>query len=124
MSVENEVIYQSLISVCQNVEVVLRNKFLRAQGSRQGMYQLGEIVNGKQSWKSATDAIWFILGSKDWCIGPLSDIGTDSCGIASFADKDQSLFNVANDDWRYSDDGWKVMNSGDIAINCDTGISF
>ena len=52
MSVKNEVIYRSLIPVCQDVSVVLRNEVLSAQGGLQGVYHIGDIVNDNQSWKS------------------------------------------------------------------------
>ena len=52
MSVKNEVIYRSLIPVCQEISVVLRNEVLSAQGGLQGVYHIGDIVNKKQSWKS------------------------------------------------------------------------
>ena len=50
MSVKNEVIYRSLIPVC-NISVVLRNEVLSAQGGLQGVYHIGDIVNDNQSWK-------------------------------------------------------------------------
>ena len=122
MSVKNEVISTSLIPVCQSVEVVLRNEVLCKQGDLQGKYQLGEIVNGKQSWKTATQAIWFYPEYEDWAIGSLDEIGTNLRGISSAAEENKDLFDVANDDWMYWDGDWKSINSGDIDIICKDNV--
>ena len=123
MNVQNEVIYTSLIPVCQSVEVVLRNEVLSKKGSLQGSYQLGDWVNGKPSWKTATNAIWFYPEFEDWAIGPLNYIGTNRRWITSVLDN-QDLFDVANNAWKYWDGEWKSIKNGDIEINCDTGIPF
>ena len=79
---------------------------------------MADIVNGKRSWISATQAIWFYPEFEDWAIGPLDNIGTNIQGITTGGNY-QDLFDVANDDWKYGDhDGWTDVNSGDIAINC------
>ena len=38
----------------------------------QGTYQLSEQINGKPSWKSSTNAIWWYPEGKGWLIGYIS----------------------------------------------------
>ena len=91
------------------------------QGDRQGIYEFNGIVNGRISWKTSSQAIWYYPEFKDWAIGPLSDIGTSSRGITSVANLDTKIFNVPNNEWYYWDSEWKVIKSGDITINCFKG---
>ena len=74
---------------CRYIKLKLSNNILEFQESRQGLYKLHEIVNGKYSWKSTTNlslfrdaqAIWYIPQSNSWSIGKFSDIGTETVGI-------------------------------------------
>ena len=91
------------------------------QGSRQGVYEFNEIVNGRNSWKTSSQAIWYIPEFKDWAIGPLSGIGTKLRGITSVADLDTKIFNVRPNQWYYWDGEWKAIKIGDITFNCVTG---
>ena len=112
---------QISISECSNLQVILKDDILSKQGSRQGVYEFNEIVNGRNSWKTSSQAIWYIPEFKDWAIGPLSGIGTKLRGITSVADLDTKVFNVPNNKWYYWDSEWKVIKSGDITINCFKG---
>jgi hypothetical protein len=110
---------------CQTIEITLKNAALAKQGSRQGSYQRGQIVNGKPSWTSTSNAIWYNVLSKDWGIGRIEKIGTSTVGIASDGDQGFSScpFTVPNGKWKYSDGTRKfvVAPSGDISVKCVSG---
>ena len=104
--------------------MILRNDVLSKQGVRQGYYHYNGIVNGRHSWKSADQAIWFIPEFKSWGIGPLDSIGKNGIWITSSGNKDESLFNVPSNKWQYADldnNEWKEIKSGDISIICVKG---
>ena len=100
----------------------MKNNVFSRHTSKQGIYQIDEIVNGKRSWISATNAIWFIPEINDWAIGYLENIGATLCGIHSTGDQeDKSPSDIPNDRWKYLiDSEWKDAPSGDIIINCAT----
>ena len=56
---------------CDKVFVRLTNGALKAQSSREGMYEKSELINGKTSWISDSQAIWYAPGPKVWCIGTI-----------------------------------------------------
>ena len=68
--------------------MILKNDVLSIQDSRVGLYKKGGIVNGKRSWTTDSQAIWFVPQYLDWAIGPLKDIGTNFRGITSIDFKD------------------------------------
>ena len=98
--------------------MILKNDVLSIQDSRVGLYKKGGIVNGKRSWTTDSQAIWFVPQFSDWAIGSLEKIGTKFRGITSSDDKDQSLFDVPNDRWQYWDSEFKDIKDGDITIKC------
>ena len=99
--------------------MILKNDVLSIQDSRVGLYKKGGIVNGKRSWTTDSQAIWFVPQFLVWAIGPLEDIGgTQLVAITSYNDKDQSLFDVPNDRWQYWDSEFKDIKDGDITIKC------
>ena len=61
---------------CKNVKVILNNDVLQTQSSRQGIYEKSsDLVNGKTSWTSDSQAIWYVSDLDFWCIGALDAIG-------------------------------------------------
>ena len=110
-----------LIAGCPNLQVILKNDVLRKQGSLQGTYKLLGEVNGRDTWRKGTQAIWYYPNFTDWAIGALDSIGTNLRGIASAANEDTELFNVPNNKWQYWDSEWKQIENGDITISCLTG---
>ena len=72
---------------CQNINVVLKNKTLQAQPRIQNTYQLSGLVNGKTSWISKYQAIWYIPEIKDWIFGDLKDLGNKIPRIKSTGDQ-------------------------------------
>ena len=112
------------ISECPTLELILRNDVLSKQGGRQGYYHYNGLVNGRHSWKSADQAIWYIPEVKSWGIGPLKIIGESGFWITSSSYKDESLFSVPSDKWQYADienNKWIDIKSGDISIICVKG---
>ena len=65
------------------MQVILRNKALETQDERAGIYTEYQMVNGKMSWKSGDNAIWFIPKLNSWGIGSKRHIGSDVWGIGS-----------------------------------------
>ena len=96
--------------------VTLKNKVLSAQGIKQGMYQISHVINGKQSWISGSNAIWYEHG--DWTIGDLDDIGSSMSVIYAF-DAYGGLDDDKND-WQYYNPGhgWMLANANDVSIKC------
>ena len=92
----------------------------------QGIYQRAGKVNGKTSWISTTNnnALWYgALPANDWMIGSLDDLGSNFAGISSRENQGISScpYNVPNDAWMYSNNGWKIADANDVSIKCLTG---
>ena len=96
---------------------------MNKQPSRRGFYQIDEIVNGRKSWKTASQAIWFLPTFNAWALGSLEYIGSNSRAITTFNGQgDNSPFQVASNQWNYWDDPkWIQINNGDIMLECVTG---
>ena len=101
----------------------MANEALAEQSSKQGTYQLSEEINGKPSWKSSTQAIWYYPEYKDWMIGPLSSIGTSLRGITSTGDGEYDCpLQVPKDKWKYWDGSeWQEAGSNDVNFQCTLG---
>ena len=92
----------------------MKNGALASQGSRQGMYQISDPINGKPSWTSNSRAIWYLL-TEIWFIGDLENIGEDFGSIYT-NDNDGGLDDTNNngEDSDYgdnSDDGDRTFCS-------------
>ncbi len=82
--------------------VILKNDAQTNQGSREGIYEADQIVNGKRSWKSTANALWFVPMFNCWGIGVLDDIGGQNLGIrSSNGTGDNSPYDVPISDWLY-----------------------
>ena len=87
------------------------------------MYQISDLINGKQSWTSGSNAIWYWQGQ--WHIGSLDDIGTDVSGI--LANDAYVGLNDANNQWHYddgSDYDWILAGANDVNITCTSNNIF
>ena len=86
------------------------------QGSSQGIYQISDPINGKQSWTSGWTAIWY--GQGKWDIGDLEYIGTGVCGI--YAHDDYGGLDDDNNQWEYwyFGNGWTYAGANDVSIDC------
>ena len=90
--------------------MILKNDVLASKGSLQGIYGVYQTSNGRPSWKSGSNAIWYYPRQKDWSIGELEDIGTKTSKIRAFGDfRDKSPSDVPNNEWN---------KDGDIIVQC------
>merc|ERR1712190_415012 len=109
---------------CSKISVTLTNGAKKAQSSRQGTYQRSALVNGKPSWTTNSQAIWYVPESKFWCIGALSGIGTDICGVSSAIGINDRFLNcpygVPKNSWEFhsSESGWTPAGLNDVNVNC------
>ena len=94
----------------------MKNDVLSHQGSIQGIYQISDPINGKQSWTSGSNAIWY--GQGQWHIGSLDAIGTSLCGI--YARDNYGGLDDDNNEWLYfnPDNGWTWAGVIDVSIDC------
>ena len=80
--------------------MILKNDVLASKGSLQGIYGVYQTTNGRTSWKSGSNTIWYIPDYDDWAIGDLEDIGTETHEIYSYGDQgDRSPSDVPNEEW-------------------------
>ena len=56
-------------------------------------------------------------------IGFVDDLGTNGGGIASTGNQGISScpYNVPNDAWQYSNNGWNIADANDVSIECLAG---
>ena len=109
---------------CQTIVISLKNGALSYQSSMQGIYQRAGKVNGKTSWISSSNtALWYNAGSDDWMIGSVDNLGSGTGGISSTGNQGISScpYNVPNDAWMYSNNGWNIADANDVSIECLTG---
>ena len=105
---------------CNKIRVSLKNGPLASQGRREGTYDISNLVNGKPSWVSNTQAIWFVPKHKDWAIGYKSKIGTSIRGISSLGNhRAVDPDNIPGNWWQYyTGNRWSLSNARDIIIQC------
>ena len=103
----------------------MKNDVLITQSSRQGIFEISsKLVNGKNSWISTNQAIWYVPNSKFWCIGNLNAIGTETCGVASKLGLNEDVldcvYDVPKNGWEYQKNGigWLEANSNDVEFDC------
>ena len=109
---------------CQTIVISLKNGALLHQSPMQGIYQRAGKVNAKTSWISASNlALWYNAASDDWMIATVDYLGTDTGGISSNGNQGISScpYNVPNDAWEYSNDGWIIADANDVSVECLTG---
>ena len=82
----------------------MKNDALKYHGSKANIYKESEMVNGKKSWKSQHDAIWFIPSSNKWVIGSLSSIGSIYYAIQQV--------DLVNHEYPYHVDRWSYLKPG------------
>ena len=101
----------------------MNNDAHKHQATRAGIYEEYRVINGKISWKSKDNAIWFLPKYNSWAIGSLEGIGEDIRGITSHSRTGNgSPYDVPIKKWSYWDDGWNdITRSGDVIIECVQG---
>ena len=97
----------------------MTNDALISQGSLQGIYGVYQTTNGKTSWKSTFQAIWYVPDWKDWAIGKLENIGNETCGIWSNNDEDyKGPSDIPDNTWKYYNNGKQNNGDGNIMVQC------
>ena len=95
---------------CQTLKITLKNEVLTYHGQYQGTYEMSASINGKPSWKSQSNVIWY--SSSFWRIG--NDDGTGDI-ITS------GLLLGANESgkWIYwHEKKFKDIDTNDFSIEC------
>ena len=110
-------------SLCETIEITLKNDALKSNGGIVGVYEKSSKVNGMVSWSSTSGAIWFLDIDKIWAIGLLENIGTGMVGIANNKEVSQCPFDLSSEDWMYYTwlDGWKSAYANEINLVCIEG---
>merc|ERR1711962_657911 len=98
------------------VEVKLENDVKLHQGSRAGIYlTLSDLINGKPSYRSGDNYIWFNNEANAWIFGYIDDIGSLFGGVAAY-DNFGGLTDEKNV-WFYSNgEGFKTAGTDDIIV--------
>ena len=108
--------YQIIAGHCQSLRVILKNNALALHELKPGTYDLSSPINGKPSWTSESQAIWFILQWNQWAIGPIDSLGTTSRGIRS-SQYSKDPQNVVSWDYNDIESGWWSAEN-DILVEC------
>ena len=106
---------------CQTVIVSLKNEVLASQGIRQGTFELSSArVNGKPSWISDTQAIWWISQYNEWGVGDLGAIGGSIRGLTAVAEnKDFKSLTDEKYVWKYwNKNSFVLPGANDISVQC------
>ena len=104
-------------STCERITISLDYAAAIYQGSFSGTYIKSSMVNGKESWTSSNNGIWFAL--EYWIISDLDYIGTDWAGIYSnFGNR--CPFDLSSEHWRYHHplNGWIDAAPDNINVEC------
>ena len=108
---------------CSAAIVTLKNGALKFKGSLQGMYQISDLIDGKPSWTSVSNAIWYILEYDAWSIATLDYIGDSAAYM--FAFDIYGGLDDTNNQWKYWDgSNWILASANDIFINCTSKYIF
>ena len=92
------------------------------QGSRKGTYETSETINGKPSWISNDQAIWWVPEFSEWGIGHLDFIGSNTRALTGVP-SDKNYFGWPYDQkytWKYwkSGSGFTTPGANDIKVQC------
>ena len=95
----------------------LKNNAATLQGTLQGTFQSSSPVNGRPSWTSESQAIWYLPSYKEWAIGNLYNIGEAIRGITSQGKE------IKQTSWKYwNGDGFVSPDEkNDIIVECIEG---
>ena len=118
--------------VCDIITVDLKNVVEQFYGNISGTYKLSDSINGKPSWKSKKQAIWWIPkgnnGKKDnseWAIGPSRWIGVSSSSALEGSPSDKDFISWPYDQkytvWKYwdkTDSSYIIPGANDIEVQC------
>jgi hypothetical protein len=106
---------------CETITITLENNAQAAQGSREGIYHNSSMVNGKPSWTSTSQAIWYDQDYDNWKVGSLDDIGTSMVGMKSDS-ANGCPFDKGSEEWNYwYNDVWTSAGPNEIKLDCLKG---
>ena len=106
---------------CETITITLENNAQAAQGSREGIYHNSSMVNGKPSWISTSQAIWYDQDYDNWKVGYLDTIGTSVGGIYSDS-ANGCPFDMASVEWYYwYNNVWTNAGPNEIKLQCLKG---
>ena len=81
------------------------------------MYHISDPIDGKPSWTSVSNAIWYKLEYDAWALTPLEAIGGSNADI--YANDFYGGLDDTNNQWYYWDgSNWIPASANDIFINC------
>ena len=105
------------------VTVSLKNEVSEHKREFTGDYKISEIVNGKPSWKSGENAIWYAPVDNNWLIGYLNKLGEDDGEF--FAPNNYGGLTDNRNVWNYynnTDSTWITpSDSNDVIISSSGG---
>ena len=104
-------------STCETINISLKNAAATAHGSFSGTYIKSSMVNGKESWISSRNGIWFT--PEYWIISHLDYIGTNMASIYSnFGNR--CPYDLSSEHWRYYHplNGWIDAAPNNINVEC------
>ena len=79
------------------------------------------MVNGKPSWTSTFQAIWYDELWNSWNVGSLNDIGSSTAEIYSYG-VNQCPFDQPSEMWNYLvDNSWTTAGTNEINVSCLNG---
>ena len=106
--------------------VSLKNEVSVHKKEFAGDYQISETVNGKPSWKSGENAIWYAPVDNNWLIGYLNKLGEDDGEF--YTSNDYGGLTDNRNIWKYtagtspSTGKWITQSdSKDVIISCSGG---
>ena len=104
------------------VTVSLKNKVSLHKIEFAGDYQISETVNGRPSWKSGENAIWYEPVGNSWLIGYWKKLGEDAGEF--FARNNYGGLTDNRNVWKYTmdDSTWlSPSDSYDVIISSSGG---
>ena len=103
---------------CAAIAVTLQYNAQVAQGSYEGIYHNSSRVNGRASWTSTSQTIWYL--QEVWFIGFSYNIGTSAAGIVGDYGS-ECPFDLPSEKWKYFDNGWTNAKENEILVDCLKG---
>ena len=104
-------------AACDEITITLENNVLLAQGLHEGIYNISSMVNGKPSWTSMLNGIWYVSEHSLWMIGALDYIGQPTGGLYNLQ-ADKCPFNVPSEMWIYYSNGWMYSGANETNVHC------
>ena len=109
---------------CNSISLRLQDILRNFHPNLEITFNRNRNVNGFPSWLS-TDrkrAIWHT--SKSWCVGDFIELGSNICKLHSLADA-RCPSDIRSNNWRYwSGSEFRNVNSGDLTMICQRGITY